>query len=81
MVEGWACWPLQVEASWQPGPQAGDCVHSALTWSRFGGQGGAWLAQSLDHATLDVKVVSSRPTLGVGVTYKINSLESPGPGN
>ena len=30
---------------------------------------GIWLAQSEEHVTLDLKVVSSRPTLGVEITY------------
>jgi len=29
---------------------------------------GAWLAQSVEHTTLDLGVVSSSPTLGVEVT-------------
>ena len=30
---------------------------------------GAWLAQSVKHATLDPRVVSSSPMLGVDITY------------
>ena len=31
---------------------------------------GTWLAQSVEHVTLDLRVVSSCPTLGVKITYK-----------
>ena len=31
---------------------------------------GAWLAQSVEHATLDLEVVSSSSTLGVEITFK-----------
>ena len=31
---------------------------------------GTWLAQSLECGTLDLRVVSSSSTLGVGMTYK-----------
>ena len=31
---------------------------------------GAWLAQSVEHAILDLRVVSLGPTLGVGITLK-----------
>ena len=30
---------------------------------------GAWLAQSEEHLTLDLWIVSSSPTLGVEITY------------
>ena len=30
--------------------------------------GGAWLDQSVEYAALDLRVVSSRPTLGVEIT-------------
>ena len=33
---------------------------------------GSWLAQSEEHATLDLGVVSSSPTLGIDVTKKMN---------
>ena len=29
---------------------------------------GIWLTQSVEHATLDLRVVSLSPTLGVGIT-------------
>lgn len=32
--------------------------------------GGSWLAQSTQHATLDLSVVSSKPALGVEFTLK-----------
>ena len=28
---------------------------------------GAWLAQSVEHVTLDLRVVGSRPTLGIEI--------------
>ena len=31
---------------------------------------GVWLAQSVEHVTLDLGVVSSSPTLDVEITYK-----------
>lgn len=31
---------------------------------------GAWLAQSVEHATLDLGVMSLSPTLGVDITKK-----------
>ena len=31
---------------------------------------GAWLAQSEEHATLDLEVLGSSPTLGVEITKK-----------
>ena len=36
-----------------------------------GGWGGAWLAQSEEHTTLDLRVVSLSPTLGIEITKKI----------
>jgi len=36
-------------------------------------KGGTWLAQSVDHATLDLKVMSLSPTLGVEPTLKNKS--------
>ena len=38
--------------------------------SKFGGVGGTWLAQSEEHATLDLEAVSSSPTQGVENTKK-----------
>ena len=32
------------------------------------GQGGAWMAQLVEHATLDLGVMSSSPTLGIELT-------------
>ena len=32
------------------------------------GSRGTWLAHLVQHVTLDLRVVSSRPTLGVGIT-------------
>ena len=32
--------------------------------------GGKWLAQSVEHATLDLGVVSSSPMVGVEPTFK-----------
>ena len=37
-----------------------------MCWS-----GGAWLAQSVEHVTLDLEVVGSSPMLGVEITLKI----------
>ena len=34
------------------------------------GAGGSWLARSVEHVTLDLRVVSSNPTLGVEITIK-----------
>lgn len=34
----------------------------------------AWLAQPIEHATLDLGVMSSSPTLGVEMTLKNKSL-------
>ena len=31
---------------------------------------GAWLAQSVKHVTLDLRVVSSSPMLGIELTFK-----------
>ena len=31
---------------------------------------GTWLAQSVEHANLDLRVVSSSPTLGIEITLK-----------
>ena len=33
---------------------------------------GLWLAQSVEHVTFDLKVVSLSPTLGVEITLKKN---------
>ena len=30
----------------------------------------SWLAQSVEHVTLDLEVVSSSPTLGIEITFK-----------
>lgn len=30
--------------------------------------GGAWLAQTLEHATLDLRIMGSSPTLGIELT-------------
>ena len=35
---------------------------------------GAWLAQLVEHATLDLRVVSLNPMLDVEITLKIKSL-------
>ena len=32
--------------------------------------GGAWLAQLVEHGTLDLRVIGSSPTLGVTITQK-----------
>ena len=41
----------------------------AETQGGWGGGGGvAWLAQSVEHVTLDFRVVSSIPILGVEIT-------------
>ena len=37
---------------------------------------GAWLAQSMEHATLVLRVVSSRPMLGIKLTKKQNKPHS-----
>ena len=42
-------------------------------WGHLLGRGegrGAWLAPSLEHATLDLKVLSLSPTLAVEITCK-----------
>ena len=31
---------------------------------------GGWLAQSVEHATVDLEVVNSSPMLGAEITYK-----------
>ena len=36
--------------------------------SNYSPSRGAWLAQSEEHVTLDLRVVSSSPTLGVEIT-------------
>jgi len=36
---------------------------------------GAWLAQSEEHVTLDLRVMSSSSALGVEITKKINKLK------
>ena len=35
----------------------------------------AWLDQSVEHETLDLKVVSSSPTLGIERTLKNNTMD------
>ena len=44
-------------------------VNSSVEGARtMSGLGGPWLAQSVQHATLDLKVMSSSPVLGVELT-------------
>ena len=38
--------------------------------SKMRSLGVAWLAQSVEHVTLDLKVVSTSPLLGVEITLK-----------
>ena len=38
--------------------------------ARMEGKNGAWLAQWVEHAILDLRVVSLSPTLGVEITLK-----------
>ena len=40
--------------------------------------GGAWRALSGEHMTLDLRVVSSNPMLGVEINYKINLFKKNG---
>ena len=37
--------------------------------------GGAWLAQSEEHVTVGLRVMSLSPTLGVEIIIKINKLK------
>ena len=39
---------------------------------------GTWPAQSAERATLDLRVTSSSPTLGVELTYKKKKKKNPG---
>ena len=45
-----------------------DAIKSTFDYSLGIRFGGVWLAQSEECATLDLGVVSSIPTLGVGIT-------------
>ena len=49
-----------------------DCVRAhvcVFVCAGSGGKGwGTWLAQSIEHVTLDLGVVSSSPTLGIEIT-------------
>lgn len=49
-------------------------LHQQQTWSVKQGLGlwGNWVAPSVEHATLNLGVVSFNPTLGVPIILKIN---------
>ena len=55
--------------------------HPSFDWvrgSQEGSFGGAWLAQSTEHATFDFAVMSSSPTLGVEIALKKEKSGAPG---
>ena len=43
-------------------------VSNSIPFPRKGINWGIWLAQSVEHATLDLRVVSLSPTLGMEIT-------------
>ena len=48
----------------------GKALEANLTYFTTATKQGSWLAQCERHVTLDLGVVSSRPTLGIEITEK-----------